>query len=209
MQNYLKDIVFWFINADVVVSDGRNGQTVKLGKKHSGEATRKEVKKFLQSRNYPDPYQKPSDRVVYKWIEELERDDLIEVKRQKRTAGRPLDILHLTDKGKKHLPIIRAKLRADILLTSPTDLLFTLGPQKEYLTIHAITYDKDLTQHLWAEIEKLNQDREKPLRGRFTGDVLFKNHPIFATLGKMIFLQVLKGLMIRKKSFSAEDEAKC
>lgn len=205
MESWIKELMIWFIGADVTVREEKLNisRDVKLSKAKSGEATRREIRKFLRGLNYLPPYKPPSIRAVYKWLKELEKEGFIHVKGKAPTDGRPNDILALTEIGLRRRILINEKFKA-AQLVKPSDIMFTMAPNREYLTVHAVITDPKLIGLVWSKIDEVTREREKPMRGRSVGDVFFKGHPIFKNLGTAIFGFIIGYLSMRETTIPSE-----
>ncbi len=205
----MKDVILWFIGAGAQAQDIKNQKLITLKRAKPHEANIHEILGFLSSLEYVKPYTKPSKRAVYKWLQELEKDGFIRVKGKTRVErkGRLLEVYELTEKGYAKRLLINEKFKGEELLSGENDILFTMGPNREYLTLHAVTRDKELIELVWGEIEKLTQESGMELRGR-KGDVFFKGHPIFEKIGNAIFLYIYSLLKLRSSYLPAEKQFK-
>jgi DNA-binding PadR family transcriptional regulator len=207
-SDYLKDVILWFIGANTQAQDVKNQKLVTLKRTKPYEANFHEIFNFLKSLEYVKPYTKPSRRAVYKWLHELEKEGLIKVKgkaKQKNGKGRPLEIYELTEKGKAKRLLINEKFKGEEVLSGENDILFTMGPNHEYLTLHVVTKDKELIELVWREIEKLTEESGVDLRGK-KGDMFFKGHPLFEKIGNAVFLYVYTILKLRGKYLPSEKQ---
>jgi len=207
LESWLKELILWFIGSDVIVREEKPDvkRDVKLPKSKNGEATREEILGFLCHLNYRPPYKPPSNRVVYKWLHELEELEFIQVKGKTPTEGRPHDILELTESGLRRRVLINERFKA-AQLVKPSDIMFTMGPNREYLMVHAVITDPKMINLVWSKIDEVTRERDKPLRGRIAGDILFKDHPIFKNLGATIFGFIIAYLSMRKTTVPLEAE---
>jgi len=207
---YMKDVILWFIGAGMQAQNIRKNVLITLKRAKPHEANFHEIFGFLRSLKYVKPYTPPSRRAVYKWLHELEEEGLIRVKgKAKQTRrngkGRPIEIYELTEKGKAKRLLINEKFKAEETLSGENDIMFTMGPNREYLTLHVVTKDKELIELVWREIEKLTQESGIDLRGK-KGDVFFKGHPLFNKIGNAIFLFIYACLKLRGKYLPSEEK---
>lgn len=209
-SDYIKDIILWFIGASTQAQDVKNQKLVTLKRANPYEATFHEIFSFLRSLEYVKPYSAPSRRAIYKWLHELEKEGLIKVKgkvkqTRKNGKGRPLEIYELTEKGKDKRLLINEKFKGEEVLSGENDILFTMGPNREYLTLHVVIKDKELIELVWREIEKLAEESGISLQGR-KGDAFFKGHQIFENIGNAIFLYIYSLLKLRGKYLPSEKQ---
>jgi DNA-binding PadR family transcriptional regulator len=206
-SDYMKDVILWFIGAGTEVQDIKNQRLITLKRAKPYEANFNEIFDFLGNLQYVKPYSKPSKRAVYKWLHELEMEGLIKVKGKAKRNGRgkPFEIYELTEKGKAKRLLINKKFMAEELLSGENDILFTMSPNREYLTLHVVTKDKELIELVWREIEKLVEESGVSMQGR-KGDIFFKGHPIFENIGNAIFLYVYALLKLRGKYSPSEKQ---
>jgi len=208
-SDYLKDVILWFIGANTQAQDVKSQKLVTLKRAKPYEANFHEIFNFLSSLEYVKPYTKPSRRVVYKWLHELKTEGLIRVKgkakqTRKNGKGRPIEIYELTEKGKAKRLLINERFKGEIL-SGENDILFTIGPNREYMTLHVVTKDRQLIELVWREIEKLAEESHVDLRGK-KGDVFFKGHPLFEKIGNAIFLYIYAILKLRGKYLPSEKQ---
>lgn len=206
----MKDVILWFIGAGTQAQNIQKQQLITLERAKPYEANFHEIYAFLSRLEYVKPYSKPSKRAVYKWLHELEKEGLIKVKdkakqTRKNGKGRPLEIYELTEKGKAKRLLINEKFKGEEVLSGENDILFTMGPNREYLTVHVVTKDRELIELVWKEIEKLAEESGISLQGR-KGDVFFRGHPIFENIGNAIFLYVYSLLKLRGKYLPSEKQ---
>ncbi len=207
-STYLKEVILWFIGggSHAEVGQSTQAQTIRLERAKPKQAPFNEIYRFLNSLPYVKPYSRPSKRAVYKWLNELEAKGLVKTVQTKKSGkGRPKQIYMLTENGEEKRLLINERFKGEGCLTGSSDILFTMGPNREYLTLHVLTRDKELIELVWKEVEGLTKDSGLDLRGR-KGHMFLKNHQLFKKIGNTLFLCVYSMLKLRTSHLPSENK---